>query len=98
MSYISEGLVENATYNPSTIQNYKNLATIYIGKDGKWVPNSDNYNGPIPDKNLTTYKIGTNGAIFGPQGGLRASAMHLNHYMYIHANKGVNKSGRRLLS
>ncbi len=98
LSFISEGMNENATYNPSNIRNFNNLGTIYIGKNGQWIPNTDNYNGPVPDKNLTNYKIGTNGAIFGPQGGLRASVVHLNHYMYIHANKGVTKSGRRLLS
>lgn len=48
LGFISEGLVENATYNPATINNYKNLATIYIGHQGKWVPNTDNYNAPIP--------------------------------------------------
>ena len=58
----------------------------------------DNYNGPIPEKNLTNYKIGTIGAVFGPQGGLRASVQHMNNYMHVHANKGMTKNGKRLLS
>jgi len=53
----------------------------------------DNYTSTIPVRNMTGYKIGTNGAVFGPQGGLRASVRHLNNYMFIHANKGVNKNG-----
>lgn len=98
LNVISEGLSENATYNVATIQNYKNLGAIYAGNQGSWYPRMDNYNGPIPQKNLTGYKIGSNGAVFGPQGGLRASVRHLNDYIYICTNKGVTKTGKRLLT
>ena len=90
--------MENATYNVATIQNYKNLGTIYAGNQGKWSARADDFNGPIPARNLTGYKIGSNGAIFGPQGGLRASVSHMNNYVYIYNNKGVTKSGKRLLT
>jgi D-alanyl-D-alanine carboxypeptidase len=94
----SDGLKENATYNVARIKDYKNLGTIYVGSGGKWVPRIDNYTGTIPERNLTFYRIGTNGGVFGPQGGLRASVRHLNNYMYMYINKGVLKNGKRLLS
>jgi hypothetical protein len=91
-------LAENATFNVATVKNASNFGVIYEGSQGKWVPVIDNFNAPVPQRNLTTYKLGTNGAIYGPQGSLRASTRHLNNYMYMHANKGVTKSGKRLIS
>ncbi len=90
--------MENATYNIAKLQNYKNLGAIYVGNQSNWVPSLDNYNGPVPQRNLTDYKIGSNGAIYGPQGGLRASVRHMNNFMYMYANKGITKSGKRILS
>lgn len=90
--------MENATYNIATIQNSKNLGVIYAGNQGKWIPRADDFNGQLPSRNLTGYKIGSNGAIFGPQGGLRASVSHMNNYIYMYANKGITKSGKRLLT
>ena len=99
MTPLSEGLAEAATFNPANIKNPKNLGVIYIGDKGKWVPNYDNYpTGNIPQRNLIGYTIGTNGLIYGPQGGLRASATHLSKYAIMLANKGVTKEGKRILS
>ncbi len=47
---------------------------------------------------MTGYVIGKNGAVFGPHDSLRANVFHLNNYMYLLANKGITKSGKRLLS
>lgn len=47
---------------------------------------------------MTDYKIGSNGVIFGPQGGMRASATHLSNYIRALANGGVTKNGKRILS
>lgn len=47
---------------------------------------------------MTGYKIGKNGAVFGPHDSLRANVFHLNNYMYILSNKGITKSGIHLLS
>ncbi len=90
--------MENATFNIATVKNASNFGVIYKGNQGKWVPVIDDLNSTVPQRNLTTYKIGTNGALYGPQGSLRASVRHLNNYMHVHANKGVTKSGKRLLS
>jgi hypothetical protein len=40
---------------------------------------------------MTGYRVGTNGLLFSPQAGLRASVTHLNNYMYVLANGGVTK-------
>ena len=90
---------EVATFNPATIKNGKNLGVLYEGKDAKWVPVYDNYpSGVIPARNLTGYKLGTNGVIYGPQGGLRASASHLTRYAITLANNGTTPSGKQILT
>ena len=98
MNDLSYGLVENATYNVANVKDFRNVAALYIGNQGKWQPDCDNYNGVIQQRNLTGYQTGKNGGIFGPQGGLRASVKHLNNYMFMLSNKGVLKNGKRLLS
>lgn len=47
---------------------------------------------------MTGYQIGSNGVIFGPQGGLRASVTHMSSYITMLANKGVTREGTRILS
>ena len=51
----------------------------------------------IPQRNLTGYEIGSNGVIFGPQGGLRASVSHLSNYIQMLSNDGKTKDGTRIL-
>lgn len=99
LRHISEGLAEIATFNIATIQNSEHLGTCFEEEDGKWVPAVDYYpDGKIPERNLTGYVIGSSGVIFGPQGGMRASASHLSNYITMLANKGVTKQGTRVLS
>ena len=96
---LCEDLPEVATFNPSTIKNNKNLGVLYEGKDGKWVPEYDYYpSGVITPRNMTGYKLGTNGVVFGPQGSLRASATHLTRYAMMLANNGTTVSGKQILS
>lgn len=92
LKHISRGLAEQATFNAAYITNSSNLGTIFIGNNGVWTPNYDYYpDGKIPVRNLDGYLIGSNGLIFGPQGGLRASVSHLSNYMIMLANSGVTK-------
>ena len=99
LKHISVGLPEVATFNAATIANSSNLGTIFVGKNGKWVENYDYYpTGIIPQRNLNGYVIGSNGVIFGPQGGLRASVSHLSNYIRMIANEGVTKEGTRVLA
>lgn len=68
------------------------MGSCFVGQNGKWVPDVDYYpDGKIPQRNLTGYEIGSNGVIFGPQGGLRASVSHMSNYITMLANKGVTK-------
>lgn len=99
MTLLSEGLPEVATFNPAFIKDTSNLGVIYLGSAGKWVPNYDYYpDGKIVQRNLTGYKIGDNGVIYGPQGSLRASASHLTNYAIMLANSGKTKAGKTILS
>lgn len=99
LTHISEGLPEVATFNPATINNPNNLGVIYIGDEGKWIPNYDYYpSGSIPQKNLTGYRIGTNGVIYSPQAGLRLSASHLSNYTVIFLNGGKTRHGKTIIS
>ena len=83
-----------STFNPSRIQNSKNLGTIFKGDKGKWVPAYDYYpDGVIPARNLTGYTLGKNGVIFGPQGSLRASASHLTKFAQMLLGEGIGPSG-----
>jgi CubicO group peptidase (beta-lactamase class C family) len=96
---LSEGLPEIATFNAANIKQPKDLGVLYIGDKGKWVPSYDYYpSGSIPQRNLTGYQIGTNGVIFGPQGGLRASASHLSNYAIMLSNGGKTAQGKVILS
>lgn len=74
------------------------MGTIYEGDNGKWVDEFDNRTKPVPESNLSLYRIGTNAGIFAPQGSIRASVRHMNNYVHIYMNKGVLKNGMRLLS
>lgn len=97
--HISEGLQEVATFNIGTIQNSSHLGSCFVGDKGKWVADVDYFpTGVIPVRNLTGYVIGSNGVVFGPQGGLRASVTHLSNYITMIANGGVTKQGKRILS
>ena len=96
---LSEGLAETATFNIATIRDTSNLGVIYIGNNSKWQANYDYYpDGKITQRNLTGYKIGDNGVIYGPQGGLRASVSHLTNYAIMLANGGKTKGGKRIIS
>ena len=95
---MSQGLSEVATFNAGTISDSSHLGTIFVGSQGKWVANYDSYpDGVIPQRNLTGYAVGSNGVIFGPQGGLRASVSHLSNYIQMLSNGGETKEGTRVL-
>jgi CubicO group peptidase (beta-lactamase class C family) len=96
-------------YNVAEIapQRLANIATLYRKATagdvqtwdprGPWVPQADDYSGsaPVPAAR-GDYVIGSNGALFGPQGGLRASAADLGRVMLMLMNSG-EIDGRRIL-
>lgn len=85
-------------FNPAQLPNPNDLGVLYVGSGGAWRADADNYKGNITQRNLTGYVIGTNGAIYGPQGSIRASVSDLVNYINIIRNKGVdNKTGKIIL-
>lgn len=85
-------------FNPAQLPNPNDLGVLYIGNNGKWQADCDNFRGTIPQRNLTGYVIGTNGAIYGPQGSVRASVSDLIKYINIIRTKGYNNAtGEQLL-
>lgn len=98
--YMRENILEPlgiaGGYNVADIGSIDNLAAIYRYKDG-WKAQVDGYHGQHPNaRNLSGYEVGTNGFLFGPQGGLRISALDLAKIMLLHLNGGTY-SGKRLL-
>jgi CubicO group peptidase (beta-lactamase class C family) len=74
------------------------IAVLYRKVGGSWAPQLDNYNGIAPTpRNYSTYTIGSNGLVFGPQGSLRISAAGLAKFILVIANNGVYK-GTRILN
>jgi CubicO group peptidase (beta-lactamase class C family) len=65
---------------------------------GPWIPQVDDYSvkTPVPAARAD-YVIGSNGALFGPQGGLRASAADLGRVMLMLMNSG-EIDARRILA
>jgi CubicO group peptidase (beta-lactamase class C family) len=69
----------DASFNPADLSNIDDVAVLYRKIGGVWTPQSDNFQGIPPSyPNTINYLPGTNGARFGPQGGLRCSARDLS--------------------
>ncbi len=78
------------SYNVNHIENLDNVAVLYRKINGNWVPQVDNYEGVQPVfSNLDSYTIGTNGARFAPQGGLRISGADLAKLFRLFLNEGT---------
>jgi len=87
-----------ASFNVHDLRNINNLAVLYRTSGTQWVPQLDNYQGnPPPARDLSSYVIGSNGSLFGPQGNLRISAKDLAVFMIARANNGI-VNGVRILS
>ena len=108
--HVLEPLGVDATYNPAELapQDLGRIATLYrkrSGPDGRevwdstgpWRAQVDDYSreAPVPRAG-PGYEIGTNGTLFGPQGGLRASAADLGRVMRMLLGGG-EIDGRRVL-
>jgi len=76
----------HGSFNVQDLPNVADLAVLYRNS----TPQADNFNGvmpPAPD--LGQYTIGTNGLYFGPQGGLRVSALELARFAILLNNEGT---------
>lgn len=100
-----------ATFDPASLapDARARIATLYRkrvelgGKEvwqpsGPWVPQVDDFSQDPPRPRATeAYVVGSNGSVFGPQGGLRISANDLAKLMRMLMNKGEHE-GRQVLS
>lgn len=94
---IFEPLGMTSSFNIQDLPNINNVAVLYRKTGKKWIPQADNYVGIMPPpRDLSLYVIGTNGIIFGPQGGLRTSANDLAKFMMMIMNRGEYNSVRIL--
>lgn len=77
------------SFNVQDISDINNVAVLYRYKDNEWVPQADNYRGVKPSpRDLANYKVGNNGLIFSPAGGLRISAKDLSSFLLMYLNAG----------
>ena len=82
------------SFNIQDISVISDVATLYRKPSGTWVPQADNYNGVKPTApDLSTYVIGTNGAYFAPQGGLRVSVSELSIFLKYIRSSGSSVPG-----
>lgn len=87
----------SAGYSIQDVTDIGNVAVLYRTENNDWKPQKDNYKGVKPaPSDMTTYEIGTNGAYFGPQGGLRATATDLIKFLKFLQSDG--KSVPKLIS
>jgi len=84
----------DGSFNIQDISTINNVATIYRKISNSWTPQFDNYNGVMPTApNLSSYVVGTNGAYFSPQGGLRASVTDVSKLLKFIKNNGGTVPG-----
>ncbi|MBN2279344.1 MAG: serine hydrolase [Candidatus Marinimicrobia bacterium] len=85
-------------FNVAQLEDIDNLAALYRKNGINWVSQADEYKGVKPaERDLSDYTLGDNGFIFGPQGGLRASALDLANFLVLHKNNGQFR-GQQILS
>ena len=83
----------SGSFNVCDIENVNNISTLYRNS----LAQVDDYKGITPKvKVLSTYKIGDNGIIHSPAGGLRISAVDLGKFMIMLMNFG-EYNGCRIL-
>lgn len=69
-----------------------NVSPVYQKYDGSWsVQVDDYYNNSVAAYDLSEYKVGSNGTIFAPQGGLRISLGDLEKWLLMFINDGKYK-------
>ncbi len=78
--YILQPLEITGSFRVQSLPDINQLSVIYRNKNNKWVPQVDNYQGVCPPRDVSQYILGTNGALFAPQGGLRISALELSKF------------------
>ncbi|MBK8047502.1 MAG: beta-lactamase family protein [Anaerolineales bacterium] len=93
-NHVLQPLGLNATYSPSSLTRIDrdNLAALYRRQcggvwnpEGPWCAQIDDYRGALPEMpdGIDRYRAGTNGTLFAPNGGLRATARELLEIIHL---------------
>jgi alpha-L-fucosidase 2 len=78
-----------ASFNVQDLPDINDVAALYRKMKRRWTPQADSYGGVRPaPRQLEDYVIGTNGVLFGPQGGARVGASDLARFMIMLKNGG----------
>jgi len=97
-THVFQPLAISGSFNINDVPDINDVAVLYRKSGSTWQPQADNYQGQYPaERDLSGYVIGTNGILFAPQGGLRASADDLSKFMLSHLNGG-EFNGVRILN
>jgi len=87
-----------ASFNVQDLPDINDVAALYRRVKRRWTPQADSYGGVKPaPRQLGDYVVGTNGVIFGPQGGVRIGAKGLARFMIMLKNGG-QVGGVRILN
>ena len=88
-----EPLSIKGSFNTADLLNINELSPLYRNSE----PTVDDFKGLAPSpRDLSGYRTGDNGIVFGPQGGFRVSAADLCKFMIMHMNNGEYKDTRIL--
>ncbi len=77
------------SYNIQDLEDISDLSALYRKVGNDWISQVDDYNGVKPaPRNFSDYKLGTNGVLFSPTGGLRVTSNELAKILMLLKNKG----------
>jgi len=69
------------------------LTPLYRKVEGEWRAQADSFGGVQPiQRDLSSYVIGSNGSLYGPQGGLRISVEELGQFMLMILQGGAYRN------
>jgi CubicO group peptidase (beta-lactamase class C family) len=97
-AHIFQPLGFTCSFNVQDLTDINNVAVLYRKSGSTWNPQAENYGGVKPTAtDLSSYVIGSNGFLFSPQGGLRASSNELAKFATMLQNGGIY-NGHRILN
>lgn len=87
----------SSDFNIQALADINKLGVIYSWEDGRFEAGVDDLKGVKPEPiDWSGYVPGTNGSLYGPQGGLRTNARELSKFMLAFLQGGANNGARIL--
>lgn len=89
--------MDSSDFNVQALADIEKLAVLYGYEDGAFMAGVDELKGVKPEPiDWSNYAIGTNGSLYGPQGGLRTNAVDLSKFVRAMLHGG-SFNGARIL-